>query len=107
MVRNGQVVISPTSSAFNSNELLAQSDLYIRQNYLERAVALSPPGASQVAIEGVDMGSVVGRGFDRVSATPGSAGPLSFNSGMSRATAVYAYDPATGVWKTITNYPAK
>jgi YD repeat-containing protein len=107
VVRNGQVVIPPTSSAFDSNELLVQSDLYIRQNYLERAIALSPSGAPQVAIDGVDMGGVVGRGFDRVSATPGAAGPLNFNSGMSRVTAVYAYDPAAGVWRTITIYPAK
>jgi hypothetical protein len=55
----------------------------------------------------LDIGSVVGRGFDRVEAAPGAAGPLSVNYGLSRATAVYEYDPAAASWRTLTIYPAK
>lgn len=38
------------------------------------AIALSNPGATRVTIEGVDVGTVVGRGFDGVNRTPGAVG---------------------------------
>ncbi|MGL4435803.1 MAG: hypothetical protein ACRCVM_08165, partial [Giesbergeria sp.] len=107
IVKNGQTVIPPSSTAFHSDALLAQSDQLIRQKYLDRAIALSPPGAQRVTVEGVDMGVNIGRGFDRVSSTLGAAGPLQFNSNLSRATAVYSYDAASGVWRTVTIYPVK
>lgn len=107
VVRNGQTVIPPSSTAFNSDALLAQSDQFIRQNYLDRAITLSSPGAQRVTIEGVDMGMNIGRGFDRVSSVPGAVGPLQFNSSLSRATAVYSYDASAGAWRTITIYPVK
>ena len=107
VVRDGQTVIPPSSTAFNSDALLVQSDQFIRQNYLDRAIALAAPGAQRVTIEGVDMGINIGRGFDRVSSAPGVAGPLQFNSNLSRATAVYSYDAAAGVWRTVTIYPVK
>jgi hypothetical protein len=107
VVRNGQMVIPPSSTAFHSDALLAQSDQIIRQNYLDRAIALSQPGAQRVTLEGVDMGINIGRGFDRVSSVPGAAGPLQFNSNLSRVTAVYSYDAVAGFWRTVTIYPVK
>ena len=105
--RNGQVVIPPSSTAFNSNALLVEADLAIRANYLDRAIALSPPGLQRITIEGVDMGSVVGRGYDRVDSIPGAVGPLQFYNNLSRVTAVYSYNAASGSWQTITIYPVK
>jgi hypothetical protein len=55
----------------------------------------------------VDMGINIGRGFDRVSSVPGAAGPLQFNSNLSRVTAVYSYDAVAGFWRTVTIYPVK
>ena len=107
VVRNGQTVIPPSSTAFNSDALLAQSDQLIRQNYLDRAIALSNPGAQRVTVDGVDIGMNIGRGFDRVASAPGAVGPLQFNSSLSHVTAVYSYDAATGVWRTVTIYPVK
>ncbi len=107
VVRNGQTIIPPSATAFHSDALLAQSDQFIRRNYLDRAIALSIPGAQRVTIENVDMGINIGRGFNRVSSAPGAAGPLQFNSNLSRATAVYGYDAAAGVWRTVTIYPVK
>ncbi|EJL84603.1 hypothetical protein PMI15_02082 [Polaromonas sp. CF318] len=107
VIRNGQTVVPPSSTAFNSSSLLTQSDLIIRQNYLDRAIALSSPGVQRITIEGVDMGVTVGRGYDRVSSVPGNAGPLQFNSALSRVTAVYDYDAATKTWRTTTIYPVK
>ncbi|OGA57445.1 MAG: hypothetical protein A2710_25480 [Burkholderiales bacterium RIFCSPHIGHO2_01_FULL_64_960] len=107
VVRNGQTVIPPSSTAFHSDALLAQSDQLIRQNYLDRAIALSKPGSQRVTLESVDMGINIGRGFDRVSSVPGAVGPLQFNSSLSRVTAVYGYDAVAGFWRTVTIYPVK
>uniref|UniRef100_UPI00124E8479 type VI secretion system tip protein TssI/VgrG n=1 Tax=Noviherbaspirillum aerium TaxID=2588497 RepID=UPI00124E8479 len=107
VIKNGQIVIPPSSTAFNSDALLVQSDLLIRKNYLDRAIALSKPGVQRVTIEGVDTGKVIGRGFDRVSSVPGVVGPLQFHTNLSRATAVYDFDAAAGVWQTTTIYAVK
>jgi hypothetical protein len=107
VIRNGQKVIPPSSTAFHSDALLAQADQLIRQNYLQRAIALSKPGVQQVTIDGVNMGLNIGRGFDRVSSVPGVVGPLQFSSSLYRATAVYRYDAVAGVWRTVTIYPVK
>jgi len=107
VVRDGQVVIPPSSTAFYSDELLAQSDLLVRQNYLDRAVALSKPGAQRVTVEGVDVGTAVGRGYDRVAPLPGGVGPLQFHDSLSRVTAVYDFDPVSRIWRTTTIYPTK
>jgi hypothetical protein len=107
VVKNGQVQIPPSSTAFNSNAALAQSDLLLRQNYLDRAVAFSPAGAPLVTIEGVDVGAVVGRGFDRITTTPGGVGPVQYFDNLSRVTGVYRYDAASGTWRTVTIYPVK
>lgn len=107
LVKNGSISIPPSSTAFHSNALLAHSDLFVRQNYLEQAIALSRPGAPQVAINGVDVGMVVGRGFERVSSVPGAFGPLRFNDDLSRVTAVYERDAVTGLWRTTTLYPVR
>ena len=107
VVKDGQVRIPPSATAFNSDAMLAQADLLLRQDYLDRAVALSPVGAPLVTIEGVDVGAVVGRGYDRVTATPGGVGPLQYFSNLSRVTGVYRYDAASGTWQTVTIYPVK
>lgn len=107
VVRDGQVVVPRSSTAFNTDELLVQSDLLVREQYLERAIALSKPGTARVTIEGANMGSVVGRGYDRVSATPGTPGPLRYFDDLTRATAVYEYDAAGSAWRTVTIYPVK
>ncbi len=107
VVRNDQVVVPPSSTAFNSDALLAQSDMLVRQNYLDRAIALSKPGTTRVTVEGVDTGTVIGRGYDRVSHVPGVQGPLQFHGDLSKVTAVYQYDATANVWRTITIYPVK
>ena len=107
VVKNGQVQIPSSSTAFNSDAALAQSDLLLRQGYLDRAVALSAPGAQRVTIEGVDVGAVVGRGYDRITATSGGVGPLQYFDNLNRVTGVYQFDAASGTWKTVTIYPVK
>lgn len=79
----------------------------MRQNYLDRAVALSKPGTQRVTIEGVDVGTSVGRGYDRVAPLPGGVGPPQFHENLSRVTAVYEFDPVARIWRTITIYPTK
>jgi filamentous hemagglutinin len=106
-IRDGEIVIPKTSTAFNSDELVVNTDVMIRNNYLDQAIALSKSGADQVTIEGVEIGSIVGRGYDRISSIPGVEGPLQFYNDLSRVTAVYRYDAITHIWKTITIYPVK
>ncbi|KWI79054.1 hypothetical protein WM08_30670 [Burkholderia ubonensis] len=103
--KSGLAIIPQSSTAFNSDALLARADLIIREGYLDRAIAFVPPGADRVVVEGVNVGGIVGRGFDRVSKVPGVAGPLRYDNGLSRATGVYQYDALSGLWKTITIYP--
>uniref|UniRef100_UPI001C2F516C LysM peptidoglycan-binding domain-containing protein n=1 Tax=Burkholderia sp. GbtcB21 TaxID=2824766 RepID=UPI001C2F516C len=105
--RSGLAVVPPSSTAFNSDALLARADLIIREGYLDRAIAFVPPGADRVVVEGVNVGAATGRGFDRVSRVPGVSGPLRYGNGLSRATGVYEYDALSGLWKTITIYPVK
>lgn len=93
VVRNGQVQIPPSSTAFASDDLLAQADQLVRAKYLDRAIILSKPGAQRVTVEGVDMGKIVGRGYDRVTSIPGGVGPLQYRDNLSRVTAVYEYHP--------------
>jgi len=107
VTKNGQIQIPPSSTAFNTDALLAQSDLLLRQQYLDRAVALSNPGAQRVTIEGVETGSVVGRGYDRVTTTPGGVGPLQYHGNLTRVTGVYEFDAPSGTWRTVTIYPVK
>ncbi|WP_417582467.1 hypothetical protein [Nitrincola sp.] len=107
VVRNGQIVVPPSSTAFNSDAILAQSDMLVRQNYLDRAIALSKPGTTRVTVEGIDTETVIGRGYDRVSHVPGVQGPLQFHGDLSKVTAVYQYDATANVWRTITIYPVK
>ncbi|GAU06915.1 Rhs family protein [Burkholderia stabilis] len=105
--KSGLAVVPPSSTAFNSDALLARADLKIREGYLDRAIAFSPAGAERVVIEGVNVEAAVGRGFDRVSRVPGVAGPLRYDAGLSHATGVYQYDALSGLWKTVTIYPGK
>jgi len=107
VTRNGRVIIPPSSTAFNSDELLVNSDNVIRQNYLDEAIAQSNPGATRITIDKADMGTIVGRGYDRVSTRPGAEGPLKFNDNLTKVTAVYKLDTATNTWKTVTIYPVK
>jgi hypothetical protein len=107
VIRNGQVQIPPSSTAFFSDAALAQSDLLIRQRYLDRAIALSPAGARSVIIEGVDVGAVVGRGYNRVTAAPGGVGPLQYFDNLNMVTGVYQFDAAAGAWRTVTIYPVR
>jgi YD repeat-containing protein len=106
VLRDGQILIPPSSSAFNSDALLAQSDLLLRQGYLDRAIALSR-GATSVTVTGVDVGSVVGRGFDRVTSTPGGVGPLQYFDNLTKVTGSYRFDAASGTWRTVTIYPTR
>lgn len=106
VLRDGQVVIPKTSTAFNSNALLAEADTLIRDKYLDRALALIP-GATEITISGVDMRKVVGRGYDRVGPLTTIAGPPRFFDNLSRVTGVYHYDSTVGRWRTITIYPVK
>ena len=106
-LKNGQVVIPPSATAFNSNALLAESDLAIRNSHLNQAIAASPAGAQRVVVKDADMGMVVGRGFDRVSLVPNVAGPLQFHNSLSRVTGVYDFDAAKRIWITTTIYPGK
>ncbi|WP_185735876.1 hypothetical protein, partial [Burkholderia stagnalis] len=105
--KSGLAVIPPSSTAFNSDALLARADFIIRDGYLDRAVAFIPPGADRVVIEGVNVGGATGRGFERVSRVPGVVGPLRYDNGLSRATGIYQYDAMSGLWKTVTIYPVK
>jgi len=103
----GQVRIPPSSTAFNSDELLARADMLVRQKHLAQAIALEPAGATRVTVKGVDTGSVVGRGYDRVQTAPGGVGPLQYHDNLTRVTGTYVYDNSSRTWKTLTLYPSK
>jgi hypothetical protein len=107
VINNGRVVIPPSSTAFNSDAALARSDLILRKGYLDRAVAMSSSGAQRVTLEGVDIGKVVGRGYDRVSISPGGVGPLRYSDNLTKVTGVYQLNANTGAWETVTIYPVK
>jgi hypothetical protein len=107
VVKGGQVVIPPSSTAFNSNELLVRADQVIREQYLNRALSIKGGNPSEIVVQGVDIGQVVGRGYDRVSSAVGGVGPLQYHDNLTRATAVLRYNTATSQWNTITIYPVK
>jgi len=106
----GNVVIPPSSSAFNSDALLVHADQVIRDRYLDRALAISQVSlvnGQKLTIEAADIGQVIGRGYDSVSKTVGAVGPLQYVDNLSRATAVLQYNAATGRWNTVTIYPTR
>ncbi|WP_235537658.1 LysM peptidoglycan-binding domain-containing protein [Pelomonas sp. Root1217] len=107
LASNGLVRLPPSSSAFYSDQLLAQSDLLIRNKYLDQAIAFMPPGATRVVIEAVDTGTVVGRGYDRVISTVGGVGPLRYHDSLTHVQGVYDYHAQSGTWLTITIFPVR
>ena len=107
--------IPPLSSAFHSDTLLIATDQTIRDGGgLTNAIARQP-GQSVVRVETQDVGSLgmdLGYGYARLGATGNKAanaaglGPLQRIGGLNSAQGIYEFNPATGVWETITVYPA-
>jgi hypothetical protein len=107
--------IPPLSSAFHSDSLLISTDQTIREGGgLANAIARQP-GQSVVRVETQDVGDLgmnLGYGYVRLGATgnkaanAAGAGPLQRVDGLNSAQGIYELNPATGIWETITVYPA-
>jgi RHS repeat-associated protein len=109
--RDGDIV-TPNATAFNSYRLLVESDNYLRDDYLDRAISLATNQNTgkvprTVTLQGVDVGSPVGRGYDSVGLTPNLQGPLNYSADLSKVNAVYKYNADENVWNTVTIYPVK
>ncbi|WP_438470121.1 hypothetical protein, partial [Vibrio vulnificus] len=53
---------TPTSTAFNSDELLVQADDFLRNNYLDDAIKNAEPGTLRIKVS-ADTGVDLGRGY--------------------------------------------
>jgi hypothetical protein len=105
-VVGGKTVVPPNSTAFHSDELLVKADQAIRNGPLKAQIAADPSATVQ-KVEGFDVGIDLGRGYSRIggSKQPDLQGPLELRKGITKATAVYEKNAATGEWQTITIYP--
>lgn len=95
---------TPDSTAFFSDDHLVKSDQFLRQNYLDDAIANAAPGQLRLKVTG-DMGVPVGRGYLPVGKTAGQAGPLLRVDNITNVEAWYVYNPASKTWQTNTIYP--
>ncbi|MBN0989607.1 hypothetical protein [Amphritea pacifica] len=95
---------TPTSTAFNSDELLVQADDFLRNNYLDNAVKNAEPGTLRIKVS-ADTGVELGRGYVPVGKKTGLSGPLKKVDGLTNVEAWYVYDPAKNIWQTNTIYP--
>jgi hypothetical protein len=107
--------IPKLSSAFHSDGLLLYADQTIRDGGGLMNAISRQPGQSIVRVETQDVGNLglnLGYGYARLGASGNKAenaigiGPLRRIDGLSSAQGIYEYNPATGVWETITIYPA-
>ena len=90
---------TPTSTAFNSDELLVQADDFLRNNYLDDAIKNAEPGTLRIKVS-ADMGVELGRGYVPVGKKAGLSGPLQKVDGLTNVEAWYVYDPAKNIWQT-------
>ncbi|MCB1892779.1 MAG: hypothetical protein KDF48_11200 [Rhodocyclaceae bacterium] len=107
--------IPKLSSAFYSDGLLISTDQAIREyGGLARAIARQP-GQTVVRVEVQDVGDLgesVGFGYVRIASTGNKTanevgmGPLQRIDNLRSAQGIYELDTVTGVWQTITIYPA-
>ncbi len=95
---------TPTSTAFNSDELLVQADDFLRNNYLDDAIKNAEPGTLRIKVS-ADTGVDLGRGYVPVGKKTGLSGPLQKVDGLTNVEAWYVYDPAKNIWQTNTIYP--
>jgi hypothetical protein len=95
---------TPDSTAFYTDDHLAAADQFLRQNYLDDAIANAAPGQVRLKVS-ADMGVPVGRGFLPVGKTQGLSGPLLKVDNISSVEAWYVLDPSKNVWQTNTIYP--
>ncbi|WP_415842371.1 hypothetical protein, partial [Paracidovorax anthurii] len=107
--------IPPLSSGFYSDSLLISTDQTIRNGGgLANSIARQP-GQSVVRVETQDVGDLgmdLGYGYVRLGATgnktanAAALGPIQRIDGLNSAQGIYELNPVTGVWETITVYPA-
>jgi len=111
---NASGPIPPLSSAFYSDELLILTDQTIRLNGGLRNAIARQPGEPVVRVEVQDVGELgydLGYGYRRIGPTANTTanaapGPLLRVDGLRSAQGIYEYNSTTGVWETITVYPA-
>ncbi|MGG6463275.1 putative Ig domain-containing protein [Solilutibacter silvestris] len=104
-----QPILPPMSTAFYSDDALAYADNALRQNYLEKAVALSPI-QNLIRLNGVDLGVDLGRGYARIGSSsynPSLQGPLQRIDRLQRVDAVYKWSSVENRWVTDTIFPTK
>lgn len=107
--RRDNPILPPLSSAFHSDELLVFAEQTLRNNHLQRAIALSP-GQNVIRLSGVDLGTDLGRGFARIGGSrfrPDLQGPTELISNLQKVDAVFKYDANTGKWITDTIFPTR
>lgn len=95
---------TPTSTAFNSDELLVKADEILRYNYLDDAIKNAEPGTLRIKVS-ANTGIELGRGYIPVGKKTGLSGPLQKVDGLTNVEAWYVYDPAKNIWHTNTIYP--
>lgn len=108
-IKNGQVRLPELATAFNSDQLLIESDQFVRNNQLLDAIANDPTKLVHTVKE-ADIGQIVGRGFERVGGgayNPTIQGPSNFWGKLTKVQATYELNATTGKWETITIFPVK
>ena len=95
---------TPISTAFHNDELLVQSDDYLRANYLDDAIKNAEPGTLRIKVT-ADTNNNIGRGYLPVGKRTGLQGPLHRADNLTAAEGWYVYDPVNSSWQTNTIYP--
>lgn len=97
---------TPTSTAFNSDELLVNADNFLRKNHLDDAIKNAPDGADRVKVT-ANMETVVGRGYVPVGKKSGLSGPMKKVDNLTNVEAWYKYNATKKAWQTDTIYPTE
>ena len=100
--------IPPLSSAFHNEAAMLRADAVMRGHPLQSRIAADPTATRHSF--SFPVGEDIGRGYRRIgSSNPnnvGRNGPPERVGGLTNAQVTIVKNPTTGVWETITMFPA-
>ena len=100
--------IPPLSSAFHSEAAMLRADAVMRNGPLQSRIAADPTATRHSFT--FPVGEDIGRGYRRIgSSNPnnvGRNGPPERVDGLTHAQVTVVQNPTSGVWETITMFPA-
>lgn len=112
-VIRGKTILPPMSSAFHSDDLLIYADQSVRNNGILQSVIDKNPGKTFITVkpeDAGDLGANLGRGFKRISGSklnPDLQGAPNIVENLRSVQATYELNPDSGMWETITIFPAR